>query len=267
MQLAHAGRKASTGRPWESARSIEPAEGGWQPVAPSAVPFRETSLVPQALTIAEIETELIPSFVAAAHRAVEAGFGVIELHAAHGYLFHQFLSPHANHRTDAYGTTFDGRTRLLMQTVDAVRAAIPNEFPLWVRISTTDWTEPEGWTLDDSVNLARGLQSRGVDLVDCSSGGAVPNAVIPVGAGYQTEAAARIRREAGLATGAVGMITEPMQAETILRTGQADVVLLARELLRDPYWPLHAAKTVHADREAPLPNQYERAFSGWRRRH
>ena len=255
-QLAHAGRKASTAPPWEGGHALSPGEGGWRPIwAPSAVPFGSRSPVPEALDEDGIR-EVVRAFAAAAGRAREAGFEVVELHAAHGYLLHEFLSPLANRRTDRYGGTFENRVRLLLEVVDAVRGVWPDELPLFVRISATDWMEG-GWELEQSVELGRLLKGRGVDLVDCSSGGAVPGAAIPVGPGYQAPFAAEIRERAGIATAAVGLITEPAQADEIIRSGGADLVLLARAVLRDPYWPLHAAKKLGA--EIRWPVQYQRA--------
>jgi 2,4-dienoyl-CoA reductase-like NADH-dependent reductase (Old Yellow Enzyme family) len=255
IQLAHAGGKASTFRPWSGAGAIAEADGGWQTVAPSAIAFSNSYPMPRALTVDEIAT-VQHAFVTAAVRAVEAGFRVIELHGAHGYLFHEFLSPLSNHRTDSYGGSFDNRTRLLCDTSVSVRTALPDSIPLFVRISATDWTAG-GWDVEQSVELARRLKAIGVDLIDCSSGGNVDGAKIPVGAGYQLPFADRIRREADIATAAVGMITGAAQADQIVRNGQADLVMLARELLRDPYWPLHAAAALGVP--APWPVQYVRA--------
>ncbi|GAB2944377.1 NADH:flavin oxidoreductase/NADH oxidase [Hymenobacter coalescens] len=255
IQLAHAGRKASHASPWKGGAEVGPEAGGWPTVAPSALPFGPAETAPQALDQAGID-KVIVDFRAATLRALAAGYRVIEVHAAHGYLLHEFLSPLSNQRTDAYGGSFENRCRLLVQVTEAVRAALPADLPLLVRISATDWTEG-GWSADDSVQLARVLQGLGVDLLDCSTGGNVPRAPIPVGPGYQVEFAARVRRKTGLATGAVGLITDAGQAEQIVASGQADVVLLARELLRDPYFPLHAARELGAD--VPWPNQYERA--------
>ena len=249
------GRKASTAVPWLANGALGPEAGGWQPLAPSALPFDDASPVPRAMTAAEI-AEVSAQFVNAARRSLAAGFKVIELHMAHGYLCHQFLSPLSNRRTDGYGGGLENRMRFPLEVARAVRDAWPAELPLFVRISATDWTEG-GWSADDSVELARRLKTTGVDLVDCSSGGAVPHARVPVGPGYQTPFAARVRAEAGIATGAVGMITAAAQAEQIVATGQADAVLLARELLRDPYWPLHAARRLGAD--VAWPVQYLRA--------
>ena len=258
IQLAHAGRKASTYRPWADARGeVPPTEGGWSVVGPSAEPFVDT--YPQPTTLGEEELgEIVEAFADAAGRAVEAGFKVAELHAAHGYLLHSFLSPLVNTRTDAYGGSFEKRARLVLEVTDAVRAVWPGDLPLFVRISASDWTKG-GWTVDDSVALARLLKARGVDLIDCSSGGAVPGVSIPVGPGYQLPFAAQVKREAGIATGAVGLITEAEQADRIIREGEADVVLLARELLRDPYWPLHAARELGLSVEPLWEPQYQRA--------
>jgi len=255
-QLAHAGRKASTAPPWEGGGALSPEEGGWRPIwAPSAVPFGSRSPVPEALGEDGIR-DVVRAFADAAGRAREAGFKVVELHAAHGYLLHEFLSPLSNRRTDRYGGAFENRIRLLLEVVEAVRRVWPDALPLFVRISATDWMEG-GWDVEQSVELARLLKARGVDLVDCSSGGAVPGATIPVGPGYQAPFAAKVRAQAGIATAAVGLITEPAQADEIIRGGAADLVLLARAVLRDPYWPLHAAKKLGA--EITWPVQYQRA--------
>jgi 2,4-dienoyl-CoA reductase-like NADH-dependent reductase (Old Yellow Enzyme family) len=250
IQLAHAGRKASTQRPWEGNAAVGPDAGGWTPVAPSALKFKDDYPQPVALDLAGIQ-RVTRSFVAATERAVKAGFRVIELHAAHGYLLHEFLSPLANKRTDAYGGSFENRVRFLLETVKAMRERMPQELPLFVRISATDWVEG-GWSLDDSVALARLLGPLGVDLIDCSSAAIVPDAKIAYGPGYQTPFAERIRRETGVPTGAVGYIRSPLQAEHILHTGQADLIILARELLRDPYWPLHAARELKASVHWPV---------------
>ena len=241
VQLAHAGRKASMARPWAvEQRVLTPAEGGWNNVlAPSPVAFAENYPKPVELDLAGIRA-ITRAFVQATGRALEAGFDLIELHAAHGYLLHEFMSPLSNQRSDQYGGSFENRIRLAVEVVDAVHAVLPAEIPLLVRISATDWA-PGGWDIDQSVELSKILKAHGVDLMDVSSGGMTPHAVMPLGPGYQTPFAERIRREAQIPTGAVGMITSPAQAEHILRSGQADVVLLARELLREPYWPLHAA--------------------------
>lgn len=255
IQLAHAGRKASTYRPWSGQGAVPENAGGWQPIAPSALPFSDSYAKPRELRADEI-LGVQEAFATAAARAFAAGFRVIEVHAAHGYLFHEFLSPLSNRRTDAYGGSFDNRTRFLRDSVAAVRKAVPERCPVFVRISATDWVAG-GWDIDQSVELARRLKGLGADLIDCSSGGNVERATIPVGAGYQTTFAARIRREAEIATAAVGMITAPAQADQIIRTGQADLVLLARELLRKPYWPLHAAAEL--GHVMPWPVQYLRA--------
>jgi 2,4-dienoyl-CoA reductase-like NADH-dependent reductase (Old Yellow Enzyme family) len=255
LQLAHAGRKASTAPPWDGGGPVAPAAGGWMPVAPSPIPFADGALAPAVLDEAGIRG-VVAAFGASARRARAAGFRTLEVHAAHGYLLHQFLSPLSNRRTDAWGGSFENRTRLAREVVAAVRAAWPEELPLLVRISATDWV-PEGWDADQSVELCRALRGLGVDLVDVSSGGLVPTAKVPAGPGYQTGFAERIRREAGIATGAVGMITAPAQADHVVRTGQADLVLLARELLRDPHFPLRAAKAL--GHEGPWPRQYLRA--------
>lgn len=257
IQLAHAGRKASTARPWDGGEPVSVDAGGWQPVGPSAIPFSLEYTTPNALTVGEIAL-IVKAFRDAAVRAHQAGFQVLELHAAHGYLLHEFLSPLSNHRTDSYGGSFQNRARFVIEVIDAVREVWPDTFPLWVRLSTTDWTEG-GWDVSQSVELSTMMKSHGVDLVDCSSGGNVATASIPVGAGYQVEAAARIRREAAVETAAVGMITSPAQADTIVRTGQSDFVLIARELLRNPYWPLSAAQQLHY-KTSPVPKQYQRAW-------
>lgn len=255
IQLAHAGRKASVARPWEGGRQLALDEGGWPTVAPSAVPFRTGERDPRALSVAGIG-DVVQAFVAATARALSAGFEVIELHAAHGYLMHEFLSPLSNRRTDAYGGSFDNRIRLVSEVARAVRHAWPANLPLFVRVSSTDWADG-GWDIEQSIELARRLKPLGVDLIDSSSGGLVPGVSIPVAPGYQVQFAERIRREAGISTGAVGLITEAHQANHIVATGQADVVLLARELLRDPYWPLHAARSLGT--VPAWPAQYLRA--------
>ncbi len=256
IQLAHAGRKASHRRPWEGGSPIGPGEErGWQSVAPSAIPFQDNAPVPQALTNEGME-KVLSDFQEAARRALDAGFQVVEIHAAHGYLLHEFLSPLSNQRTDAYGGSFENRIRLLLEVVERVQTVWPSELPLFVRISATDWTEG-GWTIDDSVALSRELKAKGVDVVDCSTGGNVPNAKIPVKPGYQVPFAERIKKETGIMTAAVGLITSPEQANAILSSGQADLVLLAREFLRDPYFPLHAAQATGAATAWPV--QYERA--------
>jgi 2,4-dienoyl-CoA reductase-like NADH-dependent reductase (Old Yellow Enzyme family) len=252
VQLAHAGRKASVSAPWEGGRTVPESEGGWATVSSTGEAFGELA-APRALTAEEI-AEIPGRFAAAAQRSAAAGFEVVELHFAHGYLAHQFASPLVNDRTDEYGGDFAGRVRLLLEITEAVREVWSG--PLFARLSATDWVEG-GWTGDDSVRLAALLAERGADLIDASTGGAVPNASIPVGAGYQVPFARRIRSEAGVATGAVGMITAPEQAEEIVASGSADAVLLARELLRNPHWPLHAADKLRGGNFWPV--QYERA--------
>ena len=257
MQLAHAGRKASTARPWEGGKEVKPENGGWSPViAPSALAFDDGYPLPAAMTITDIDT-VVTAFGAAAKRAVAAGFEVLEIHGAHGYLIHEFLSPLSNKRTDEYGGSFDNRIRFARRVVAAVKANIPADVALFLRISATDWAEG-GWDLEQSVALVEALKKEGIDLVDVSSGGNFAQAKIPVGPGYQTSFAADIRRRTGVPTGAVGMITSPEQADAIVRSGQADLVLLARELLRDPYWPRRAAQALGVKIEGPV--QYGRAW-------
>jgi 2,4-dienoyl-CoA reductase-like NADH-dependent reductase (Old Yellow Enzyme family) len=256
IQLAHAGRKASTDVPWRGTRRLAPSEGGWQPVAPSPIPFNIEHPVPLELTIPEIRG-IIEAFAAAARRALNAGFEVIELHGAHGYLIHEFLSPLSNQRSDEYGGSFQNRIRFALEVIQAVRGVWPERLPLFLRISATDWAEG-GWNLDDSIELAGAVRKRGVDLIDCSSGGTVSHASIPAGPGYQVPFSERIRRETGILTGAVGLITEPLQADAIIRCGAADLVLMAREFLREPYWPIKAAQASGA--EIRVPAQYARAF-------
>ncbi len=252
IQLAHAGRKASTDRPWLGGGPVGRADHGWTPVAPSPIPFSEAHPVPDELTAAEIG-KLVEAFATAAERALRAGFRVVEIHGAHGYLIHEFLSPHSNHRTDAYGGTFENRARFGLEVVDAVRAVWPQELPLFFRVSATDWL-PEGepaWTPGQTVMLAAELAARGVDLIDVSSGGNASTQRIPLGPGYQVPFARQVRAEAGVPVAAVGLITEPEQAEEIVATGQADAVFLGRELLRDPYWPVRTS--------GEWPAQYRRA--------
>ncbi len=257
IQLAHAGRKASTARPWEGGKPVSPDQGGWMPVVgPSALPFDSGYQSPEALNEGGIR-EIVQAFSTAAGRAERAGFKVIEIHSAHGYLLHEFLSPLSNQRTDRYGGSFDNRVRLLCEVIEEVRRNWPDGNPLFVRLSVTDCTDG-GWDIEQSIELARRLPGQGVDLIDCSSGGNVAGAAIPIGPGYQTAFAARIKREAGMMTGAVGMITSPQQADHIIRTDQADLVLLARELLRNPYWPQLAARDLR--QPIPAPPQYERAW-------
>lgn len=255
IQLAHAGRKASTNAPWKGDDPLGKDAGGWRPVAPSPVPFASGYPEPKALSEAEIDT-LADTFAAAAERSLEAGFQVVEIHMAHGYLLHEFLSPLSNRRTDGYGGSLENRMRLPIRVAQAVRDVWPQHWPVFVRISATDW-KGGGWDLPQSIQFSHRLKATGIDLIDCSSGGLAPDAVIPAGPGFQTPFASAIRREVGIATGAVGMIIQPAQAEQIVATGLADAVLLAREFLRDPYWPLHAAHSLHADMTWPV--QYERA--------
>ena len=257
MQLAHAGRKASTAEPWKGGAPVSVEDGGWTPIwAPSAVPFRDGWQTPRAMSQTDIDG-VVTAFADGARRLLAAGGKVAEIHAAHGYLLHEFLSPLSNLRDDRYGGSFENRTRIVREVVDAVRGVWPERLPLFVRISATDWSEG-GWTVDDSVALASQLKTHGVDLIDCSTGGNVPQAKIPIGPGYQVPFAERVRRDAGIKTGAVGLITEAHQAEAILASDQADLIIMARELLRDPYWPLHAARTLGAPVNPPV--QYLRAF-------
>jgi 2,4-dienoyl-CoA reductase-like NADH-dependent reductase (Old Yellow Enzyme family) len=255
IQLAHAGRKASHREPWKGDALVLPADGGWKTVAPSAIPFSAEFDTPTALTAGEID-RLIVAYADAAQRALRAGFKVIEIHGAHGYLVNEFLSPLSNTRTDTYGGSFENRIRFLRGIVGAVRAVWPERYPLFVRLSATDWAEG-GWTVDDSVALAAVLKKDGVDLIDCSSGGLVPGVTIPAAPGYQVPFSARIRKEAGIHTGAVGIIVSAEQGEDILVRDQADLVLMAREMLRDPYFPLRAARELGVD--VPWPVQYLRA--------
>lgn len=255
VQLAHAGRKASTAVPWKGGKQIKQSEGGWQTVAPSAIGFYDTDEKPLALDAAGIK-KLMNDFKAATERAISAGYQLIEIHAAHGYLIHQFLSPLSNKRTDEYGGSFENRIRLLLEIIEAVKSVWPSRLPLWVRISATDWAEG-GWNENDSIQLAGILKTKGVDLIDCSTGGLVPHVKIPVGAGYQVPFAAAIKKQTGILTGAVGMITTAGHAETILQNGEADMIIMARQLLRDPYFALHAAQELNDDVEWPV--QYGRA--------
>jgi 2,4-dienoyl-CoA reductase-like NADH-dependent reductase (Old Yellow Enzyme family) len=257
MQLAHSGRKGSVSRPWEGDSLLDEEHGGWKPVvAPSPIPFSPDYAVPELLSVKEI-SEKVKSFAKAAERALKAGFRAIEVHAAHGYLLNEFLSPVTNKRTDEYGGSFKNRIRLVLEVVQAVRRVWPEGYPVFVRISATDWLEPEGWDIEQSVELARALKPEGVDLIDCSSGNIVPYAKIPAGPGFQVVFAERIRKECGIMTGALGLIISPQQAETIIRTGQADAVVIARQFLRDPYWPLHAAAELRE--QIAWPVQYNRA--------
>ena len=256
IQLAHAGRKASVHRPWDGGAPLTPAEGAWETVSASAIPFADAWHTPRSLSGEEIGG-IVQAFADAARRSLDAGFQVVEIHGAHGYLLNQFLSPLSNHRTDRYGGSFENRTRLLLEVVEATRAVWPEHLPLLVRFSCTEWTDG-GWSADDTVVLSRLLAERGVDLIDCSSGGNVSTARIPLAPGYQVPYAERVKREAGILSGAVGLITNAELAEEIVANGRADAVLLARELLRDPYWPLHAAQTLGADIDY-WPAQYARA--------
>jgi 2,4-dienoyl-CoA reductase-like NADH-dependent reductase (Old Yellow Enzyme family) len=258
VQLAHAGRKASTHRPWETGAGLADDEGGWTPLGPSPEPHAEGYRVPRALATDEIEPLVVRPFAEAAERADRFGYDVLEIHSAHGYLLHEFLSPLANQRQDDYGGAFDNRARLLLEVVEAVRGSWPERKPLFVRISATDWV-PGSWSIEDSVRLAPLLRERGVDVIDCSSGGVSPAQQIPSGPGYQVPFAERIRHETGVPTAAVGLITHAEQAENILEQEQADLILMAREFLRSPYFPLHAANELGAAEAVPWPIQYERA--------
>ncbi len=255
IQIAHAGRKASSDAPWRGGVCLPVGAGGWQTMAPSAVPFSPAHGTPHALTLAEIDG-VVEMFVEAAQRALAAGFEVAEVHCAHGYLLNEFLSPLSNRREDDYGGSLENRCRLPLRIAKAVRDLWPQHWPVLVRISATDWVEG-GWDLAQSVQFAKWLKEIGIDLIDCSTGGLIHDAKIPAALGFQVPFAAGVRNEAGIATGAVGLITQPAQAEQILQDGQADLIFIARELLRDPYWPLHAARELGVD--MPWPNQYARA--------
>lgn len=255
IQLAHAGRKASTAQPWRGGGPVGADEHGWRPVGPSPVPFKEGDEVPEELDVDGIEA-IVARFADAARRALAAGFEVVEVHGAHGYLIHEFLSPHSNKRTDAYGGSFENRTRFALEVVDAVRAVWPEDKPLFFRISATDWLDEGGWTADDTVRFAALLKEHGVDLLDISTGGNLPKARIPVAPGYQVPFAARVKSATGLATAAVGLITEPRQAEKVLVNGEADAVLLGRELLRDPNWARNAARELGGDTHVPVQYRY-----------
>ncbi len=261
IQLAHAGRKASVARPWEGGGPVDAADGGWPVVGPSAIPFSDGYPVPHQLSPEEI-SGVVGMFAAAAERALATGFRVIELHAAHGYLLHEFLSPASNDRDDEYGGSFENRIRIVLETVRAIRRVWPERLPLFVRLSATDWVEDRpgtpGWTLEQTVALAGKLRAEGVDVIDCSSAGNLPHVFVPAGPGYQVPFAEEVRRSTGIRTMAVGLITDPRQADTIIRTGQADLIALAREELRDPNWPIHAARVL--GHEAPVPPQYLRAY-------
>ena len=259
VQLAHAGRKAGAARPWDGGAHLADSAGGWTPVGPSALAFGDgLDRVPHELSPAEI-ARVQNDFVAAARRALAAGYEWLEFHGAHGYLAHEFLSPLSNRRSDQYGGAFENRIRFLVETTRAVRAVWPEQLPFTVRLSCSDWVEG-GWSIEETVALARILKTEGVDLIDCSSGGNVAAAKIPVGAGYQVPFAERVRREAGIATAAVGLVTDPMQADQLVRNGQADLVYLARELLRDPNWPLRAARALRVKPLPAPPVQYARAW-------
>jgi 2,4-dienoyl-CoA reductase-like NADH-dependent reductase (Old Yellow Enzyme family) len=259
IQIAHAGRKASADLPWNGGAHLSGAQGGWEIIAPSAIPFGgNLPEVPRAMTEADI-ARVQKDFGATAKRALTAGFEFLELHAAHGYLFNEFLSPLANQRMDKYGGSFENRVRFLLDTTREVRKVWPDNLPLAVRISAIDWM-PGGWQIEDSIALAKLLKAEGVDLVDCSSGGIVPDAKITVAPGYQVPFAEKVRHGADIATAAVGFITEPKQADDIIRSGQADLVLLARQFLRDPYWPATAARVLGQKDKLPPPNQYARAW-------
>jgi 2,4-dienoyl-CoA reductase-like NADH-dependent reductase (Old Yellow Enzyme family) len=255
MQLAHAGRKASTQAPWSGNGPIQPSEGGWQPLAPSAISFKDGDLVPAELTTEQIAI-IVGQFQQAAKRALEAGFEIIEIHGAHGYLINEFLSPLSNHRTDQYGGSFENRTRFLLEIIESVKKVWPEHLPIFLRISATDWAEG-GWNEKDSVQLANILKTKGIDLMDCSSAGNAAKVQIPVGPLYQLPFAEKIKKESGMLTGTVGMITTAEEAEGIISKGQADLVFLAREFLRDPHFPLRAAHELKA--EIKWPKQYERA--------
>lgn len=255
IQLAHAGRKASTDLPWKGSRPLDARHGGWQTIAPSAVPFAPDHPVPRQATAQDQEI-ILGQFASAARRSVEAGFEVVEIHMAHGYLLHEFLSPLSNKRDDEFGGSLENRCRFPLRVAKAVREIWPEHLPVFVRVSASDWMEG-GWDLSQTKELCKGLKAIGIDLIDCSSGGLVPEAAPPFGPGFQAPFAEAIRRELAMATGAVGFITEPAQAEQMIATGVADAVLLARAFLRDPYWPLHAARELGVD--IPWPVQYERA--------
>jgi len=255
IQLAHAGRKASTYSPWKGKGEVDPEKGGWQTIGPSPIPFADDYPLPKEMSGDDIRL-VISQFKMAAERSMRAGFRLIELHMAHGYLVHEFLSPLSNHRKDEYGGSLENRCRLALEISETVRSTVPQNFPLFVRISASDWVEG-GWEIDQSIQLAKWLKEIGVDLIDCSSGGNAAEAKVPAGPGYQVPFSQRIKKEAGIMTGAVGAITSPLQAETIIRTGQADIVLLAKEMLRNPYWPLYAAKKLNS--EVDWPDQYLRA--------
>ncbi|PKO12403.1 MAG: oxidoreductase [Chloroflexi bacterium HGW-Chloroflexi-10] len=257
IQIAHAGRKACTQRPWEGGKPVPQNDPRWwQTIAPSPLPYTNEHQVPLTLENAQIKQVQL-AFCLCAKRALAAGFEWLEIHAAHGYLIHNFYSPYSNQRTDQYGGDFENRIRFLVETIEQVRAVWPEHLPLTVRISASDWTEG-GWTVEDSISLAKTLKDLGVDLIDCSSGGNVSKAIVPLGPGYQVHFAKAIRNAAAIPTAAVGLITSPMQADEIIQSGRADIVLLGREMLRDPYWAIHASKTLN--QSFPIPPQYQRAF-------
>ena len=258
IQLAHAGRKGSTRVPWEGGGPQSDAEGGWEVIGPSAIPFKDGWRVPREMTMQDVAI-VRNEFADATRRAAAAGFTWLEIHAAHGYLLHSFLSPLSNHRRDNYGGSFENRIRLLIEVARDARRIWPDDQPVTVRLSCSDWVEG-GWSLDDSIELSRRLKGEGVDLIDCSSGGNVPNAKIEIGPGYQVPFAEAIRAQAGIATAAVGLITQATQADDIVRQGRADVALLARKVLRDPYFPIHAARELARVDAVPIPPQYSRAF-------
>ncbi|MEU2541193.1 NADH:flavin oxidoreductase/NADH oxidase [Streptomyces iakyrus] len=256
IQLAHAGRKASTDRPWKGGAPVGPDEHGWQPVAPSPLAFDDRHPVPDELTTGQIK-DVVEQFAAAARRALAAGFEIAEIHGAHGYLINEFLSPHSNHRTDAYGGSYENRTRFALEVVDAVREVWPDDKPLFFRVSATEWLEDGGWTADDTVRFAADLRAHGIDLLDVSTGGNASGVRIPTTPGYQVPFAARVRNETSLPVAAVGLITDVEQAEKILANGEADAVLLGRELLRNPSWARHAARELGG--EVRVPDQYHRS--------
>ncbi len=255
IQLAHAGRKASTYSPWKGSGEVKPGDGGWQTLAPVALPYADNYPKPKEMSKDQIRA-VVEQFQNAAERSIRAGFKVIEIHMAHGYLIHEFLSPLSNRRNDEYGGSLENRCRLALEITSTIRKSIPETYPVFARISSTDWSK-DGWDLEQSIQLVKWLKEAGIDLIDCSSGGNVHSAVIPAGPGYQIPFAEKIKRDAGIRTAAIGFITSPEQAEQIVRTDQADIVLLAREMLRNPYWPLYAAKQLKAEIE--WPKQYSRA--------
>jgi 2,4-dienoyl-CoA reductase-like NADH-dependent reductase (Old Yellow Enzyme family) len=258
IQIAHSGRKGSTPLPWKGGAPLTETEGAWQTIAPSPIPFDKSFPVPKEMTIADIHS-IIDAFSAAADRACRAGFEVLEIHAAHGYLLNEFLSPLTNHRTDTYGGSRERRMRIVLEVAEQVRGVWRTDLPLFVRVSATDWARG-GWTIEDSIVLTRHLAEKGVDLVDVSSGGIVPDAQIPLSVDYQVGLAGRIRKEAGVLTAAVGLITDPVQADSILTDGRADMVLIGREFMRDPYWPTHAATVLGEDVGGLVPPQYREAW-------